>query len=212
MTETRNWQTAAVCRYEDPDLFFPAGTEGPSAFQIEQAKDVCRRCPVVEACLTYAFDNHVSDGIFGGLTAGERRSIQRRQARGRTAPAFPTPAATLAEAVERRTTPTEDGHLLWNGGPHVSFRGQRYTGMQASFLLGHDREPVGLVRRTCNESSCVHHDHLTDDIIRDAEDRCGTRTGYLRHRARGEDCERCRIANTEADRRLRQTGTTKAVA
>lgn len=37
---------------------------------------------------------------------------------------------------------------------------------------------------------------------------CGTRRGYQRHRRDGEDaCERCKTANTAADRRLRETGT-----
>lgn len=208
-----DWRARAACRVGDPDLFFPAGTEGPSARQIEEAKAVCRRCPVAEACLTYAFTARIGDGIFGGLTWGERRSIQRSRSRGRTPDAtLLQPAASLAEAVERRTTPTEDGHLLWHGVPNITFRGQRTTGLQASFLLGHGRHPVGLVRRTCNEPNCAHPEHLADDVIRENENRCGTRTGYLRHRARGEDCEPCRKANTAADNRLRRTGTTKATA
>lgn len=39
---------------------------------------------------------------------------------------------------------------------------------------------------------------------------CGTRPGYRAHLARGEDaCAPCRQANADADRRLRNTGTTK---
>lgn len=206
------WRDRAACRTEDPELFFPLGADGIWALQVEQAKAVCRRCPVAEACLRYALTNPTNDGIFGGLTAGERRSIQRRQARGRTAPAFPQPAKSLAEAFDRRTTPTEDGHLIWNGVSHVSFRGQRYTGGRCSFLLSHGREPVGIVCRTCTEDGCVLADHLTDQAMRDAEDVCGTRKGYLRHRARGEDCEDCRKANTDSDNRMRRTGSSKAVA
>lgn len=42
--------------------------------------------------------------------------------------------------------------------------------------------------------------------------KCGTRPGYLRHRAAGEvACAPCRQANTDADNRLRRTGTTRAV-
>ncbi|MEV5957250.1 WhiB family transcriptional regulator [Streptomyces sp. NPDC051987] len=42
---------------------------------------------------------------------------------------------------------------------------------------------------------------------------CGTRAGYRRHRAAGEDaCGPCRQANTDADNRLRRTGTSKAAA
>ena len=38
---------------------------------------------------------------------------------------------------------------------------------------------------------------------------CGTRGGYQKHRRNGEKaCDRCRYANTAADRRLRTTGST----
>lgn len=42
---------------------------------------------------------------------------------------------------------------------------------------------------------------------------CGTRSGYQRHRNAGEPaCDACRQANTDADNRLRRTGTTKQAA
>lgn len=42
---------------------------------------------------------------------------------------------------------------------------------------------------------------------------CGTRPGYQKHRRNGEQaCDPCRQANTDADNRLRRTGTTKAAA
>ena len=43
--------------------------------------------------------------------------------------------------------------------------------------------------------------------------KCGTRSGYQGHRRRGEEaCAPCRQANADADRRLRNTGTTKPLA
>lgn len=43
-----------------------------------------------------------------------------------------------------------------------------------------------------------------------ADPKCGTRTGYSRHRRRGERaCDGCRDANSASDRRLRETGTSK---
>ena len=42
-----DWRHRALCRDEDPELFFPIGTTGPALVQIEQAKAVCQRCPVV---------------------------------------------------------------------------------------------------------------------------------------------------------------------
>lgn len=43
--------------------------------------------------------------------------------------------------------------------------------------------------------------------------KCGTRGGYQKHlREKTEVCPPCRQANTDADNRLRRTGTTKALA
>ena len=41
-----DWRHDAACRDEDPELFFPIGNTGPALLQIEEAKQVCRRCPV----------------------------------------------------------------------------------------------------------------------------------------------------------------------
>jgi WhiB family transcriptional regulator, redox-sensing transcriptional regulator len=47
-----DWRLRAVCRDEDPELFFPIGTTGPAIWQIELAKEVCRRCPVTSNAWT----------------------------------------------------------------------------------------------------------------------------------------------------------------
>ena len=73
-----DWREFAACREEDPELFFPIGT-GPAAdAQAERAKAVCRRCPVLEQCLTYALSSGQDAGIWGGLTEDERRALRRR--------------------------------------------------------------------------------------------------------------------------------------
>lgn len=51
---------------DDPELFFPISTVGPSVLQIEQAKAVCRDCRVQVACLRWAIDSGQNDGIWGG--------------------------------------------------------------------------------------------------------------------------------------------------
>src|SRR5690606_33623319 len=45
-----NWREDGACTREDPELFFPIGNTGPALLQIEEAKSVCRRCPVLERC------------------------------------------------------------------------------------------------------------------------------------------------------------------
>ncbi|MCX4743407.1 WhiB family transcriptional regulator [Streptomyces antibioticus] len=73
-----NWRESAECRHEDPDLFFPIGTSGPALLQTEQAKAVCRRCPVREACLDWAMNTDQTLGVWGGTSETERRAIKRR--------------------------------------------------------------------------------------------------------------------------------------
>ena len=46
-----DWRHEAVCRDEDPELFFPVGNSGPALTQIAKAKIVCNRCPVTSQCL-----------------------------------------------------------------------------------------------------------------------------------------------------------------
>ncbi|SDD18520.1 WhiB family transcriptional regulator [Streptomyces prasinopilosus] len=73
-----DWRTRAACRDEDPDLFFPIGTSGPALFQTEQAKTVCRRCPVQRQCLDWALETGQSLGVWGGTSETERRALKRR--------------------------------------------------------------------------------------------------------------------------------------
>ncbi|MEU3462871.1 WhiB family transcriptional regulator [Streptomyces sp. NPDC006733] len=85
-----NWRHRAACRDEDPELFFPVGTTGPSLLQIEQAKAVCHRCPVQDSCLSWALESGQDAGVCGGMSEDERRAAKRRAARGRAAAARTT--------------------------------------------------------------------------------------------------------------------------
>ncbi|MDG4791968.1 WhiB family transcriptional regulator [Micromonospora sp. WMMD1102] len=73
-----DWRHFAVCRDESPELFFPVGTSGPAVLQVEQAKAVCRRCPVVVECLDYALTSGEDAGVWGGMSEEERRAVKRR--------------------------------------------------------------------------------------------------------------------------------------
>ncbi|MCQ9134268.1 MULTISPECIES: WhiB family transcriptional regulator [Streptomyces] len=73
-----DWREHAECRTEDPDLFFPIGTSGPALLQTEQAKAVCRRCPVREPCLEWAMETDQTLGVWGGTSETERRALKRR--------------------------------------------------------------------------------------------------------------------------------------
>ncbi|MEV6131964.1 WhiB family transcriptional regulator [Streptomyces violaceusniger] len=79
----RDFRAGAACRDEEPDLFFPIGNTGPALLQAEEAKAVCRRCPVMETCLQWALDTNQHYGVWGGMSEDERRAMKRRAARNR---------------------------------------------------------------------------------------------------------------------------------
>ena len=73
------WMDDAACAQTDPDLFFAENGGW------KDAKKICAGCPVAAQCLAYAVrvesrlrvdERH---GVFGGLTARERRDLLRRR-------------------------------------------------------------------------------------------------------------------------------------
>jgi WhiB family transcriptional regulator, redox-sensing transcriptional regulator len=64
------WKAEGACRWVDPELFFPI-----SDVDAEPAKRVCAACGVRDRCLEHALTTRESEGIWGGLTPGERRAI-----------------------------------------------------------------------------------------------------------------------------------------
>ncbi|MCC8452815.1 WhiB family transcriptional regulator [Streptomyces rochei] len=78
-----DWRVRSACAVEDPELFFPIGNTGPALLQIEEAKAVCRRCPVMERCLQWALESGQEYGVWGGLDEDDRRRMKRRAGRKR---------------------------------------------------------------------------------------------------------------------------------
>jgi WhiB family redox-sensing transcriptional regulator len=74
------WRNRSACLDESPELFFPIGNTGPAVDQINEAKAVCGRCQVVEACLNWAIEYDQDSGVWGGLSEEERRALKRRNA------------------------------------------------------------------------------------------------------------------------------------
>ena len=79
-SDSRRWQERANCYGVDPDLFFPVGTTGQALISIDHAKRVCRECTVTSECLDFALETNQDSGIWGGLSAEERRQIRRQRA------------------------------------------------------------------------------------------------------------------------------------
>src|SRR5690625_3381782 len=78
-----DWRHEAVCRDEDPELFFPVGNSGPALSQIAKAKLVCNRCPVATQCMKWALESGQDAAVWGGLSEAERRALKRRRPGGR---------------------------------------------------------------------------------------------------------------------------------
>lgn len=74
------WMTEARCQGLGPALFYPDSEEDAA-----EALEVCAGCPVRETCLEYALDAREELGVWGGATERERRTIQRRRQRTRSA-------------------------------------------------------------------------------------------------------------------------------
>lgn len=81
-----NWRDRAACRViDDPELFFPNGTTGTAWLQIEDAKAVCRRCPVLASCGAWVLANPslTEHGVWAGVSQDERQLARRRAAKER---------------------------------------------------------------------------------------------------------------------------------
>ena len=79
------WRNQSACLDEEPELFFPIGNTGLALVQIEEGKAVCRRCEVIEACLSWAIQSDQTAGVWGGMSEDERTALKRRDARSRRA-------------------------------------------------------------------------------------------------------------------------------
>jgi WhiB family redox-sensing transcriptional regulator len=76
IAEDLDWRLRARCRGVDPIVFHPAEAD-PG----DEAKVICALCPVKDACLDHALAAREKDGVWGGMTAIERRRLIRRMRR-----------------------------------------------------------------------------------------------------------------------------------
>lgn len=63
---THDWRADAACLGEDPELWFPVGTEGPAQVQAAAAQEICAHCPVAEQCYQLGLALGAKSGIWGG--------------------------------------------------------------------------------------------------------------------------------------------------
>lgn len=67
-----DWREQAACA-ADPDGQFPAVRDAEA---VEAARRVCRRCSISVECLQFALDEDIEHGVWGGMTAAERRTLK----------------------------------------------------------------------------------------------------------------------------------------
>lgn len=78
LTGNSRWRETAACRNEDPELFFPLPND---RYSEQKAIKICKTCPVKADCLQAALAEQGQFGIWGGMTAEERRSLLRQRMR-----------------------------------------------------------------------------------------------------------------------------------
>jgi WhiB family transcriptional regulator, redox-sensing transcriptional regulator len=76
-----HWQQQAACRGTDTGLFYHLDNErGASRRRRElQAKQICRECPVLTECLSWALATREPHGVWGGLSPEERGAMLTSQ-------------------------------------------------------------------------------------------------------------------------------------
>jgi WhiB family redox-sensing transcriptional regulator len=76
------------CRTHDPELWFAEHTA-----QVEQAKALCRTCPVREGCLAGALEREEPWGVWGGEVFVGGAVVATKRGRGRPRKSTVSPAA-----------------------------------------------------------------------------------------------------------------------
>lgn len=64
----------SLCAQTYPDSFFMEQDESA----VERAKSICRKCPVMNDCLTEALNDPQMQGVWGATTTQERARLRRQ--------------------------------------------------------------------------------------------------------------------------------------
>lgn len=71
---TELWKQHGACRGAPPGPWFSESASDQAA-----AKQVCAGCPVNQQCAEYGTNENIPYGIFGGLTARQRKLARQRR-------------------------------------------------------------------------------------------------------------------------------------
>lgn len=67
-----SWREAAAC-FDRTDVDFFADNRAATSAALK----TCARCPVTDECLSWALETNQRDGVWGGHTPSQRKSLRR---------------------------------------------------------------------------------------------------------------------------------------
>jgi WhiB family redox-sensing transcriptional regulator len=75
------WMDRGICTDLHDDTFYPDAKDNPGLVtkQIKAAKRICEQCPVRAQCRQWGIDHDEPEGIWGGLTVGDRAKLKLGQ-------------------------------------------------------------------------------------------------------------------------------------
>jgi WhiB family redox-sensing transcriptional regulator len=77
-TRREEWRDFAKCKRYPIDIFFFETENGRySTKKINKAKEFCSECKVQPECLSYALNENIEHGVWGGFSSRERNSIKK---------------------------------------------------------------------------------------------------------------------------------------
>jgi hypothetical protein len=171
-----DWRDEGACRGSNSDAWFP---QPGNAIAVHAVKAVCFACPVMFQCAQFALRTRQDDGVWGGLSEGQRTTLYKRHRTSefdnpqlvqrvvlRALHAELNPIGSLRDLWDEHTHDLPGGHIGWKGeSSSFTFRGISYTPKQLAFLLDRGHKAVGIVRRVpeCPVVECVNPRHLADN-------------------------------------------------
>lgn len=72
-----DWHLQGLCAQTDPEAFFQE--KGGSS---REARRICKGCPVRDECLEFALKNDERFGVWGGMSAQDRKRLKERRIQG----------------------------------------------------------------------------------------------------------------------------------
>lgn len=78
-TAREPWSENALCLGADMETFYPTATGRARKIAERVAKEFCAGCPVRRQCRAHSLRYAEPFGVWGGLTARERRKLISRQ-------------------------------------------------------------------------------------------------------------------------------------